>query len=124
MPNDSSHTYAYEAENRIIQVDGGNTASYMYHPSGRRWEKTVGSLKTDYVYDLAGNVVTEFQNTCAPNCWATSYIYLNGNRVAEYKNGTTYFAHSDHLGSTRLLTAVGEGTRIQSTGVSGTPETC
>ena len=33
--------------------------------------------------------------------------------VAEYANGTTYFAHSDHLGSTRLLT-----------GVSGTVQDC
>src|SRR5260370_25308243 len=99
MPNDSSHTYAYEAENRIIQVDGGNTASYMYHPSGRRWEKTVGNLKTDYVYDLARNAVTEFQNTCAPHCWATNYIYLHRNQPAEYKKEPTYFDNNHHLHS-------------------------
>jgi RHS repeat-associated protein len=31
------------------------------------------------------------------------YIYLNGQAVAEYFGGT-YFMHTDHLGSTRLLT--------------------
>jgi RHS repeat-associated protein len=32
------------------------------------------------------------------------YIYANGDFVAEYKNNTTYFVQSDHLGSTRLMT--------------------
>jgi hypothetical protein len=36
------------------------------------------------------------------------YIYLNGRLVAEYKDDTTYFAHRDHLGSTRLLTRLGQ----------------
>jgi RHS repeat-associated protein len=31
---------------------------------------------------------------------------LNGQMLAQYSNGTTYFAHKDHLGSTRLLTKV------------------
>jgi YD repeat-containing protein len=28
MTNDGSHTYTYDAENRIISVDDGNTATY------------------------------------------------------------------------------------------------
>jgi RHS repeat-associated protein len=104
--NDGSHSYTYDAENRIIQVDGGNTASYVYDAMGHRVRKMVGSSWTDYVYGLSGNVVTEYtspQGTCAPICWATSFIYLGGSLVAEYKDGTTYFVHKDHLGSTRLL---------------------
>jgi RHS repeat-associated protein len=31
-----------------------------------------------------------------------------GQLLAEYKNGTTYFAHPDHLGSTRLVTALNQ----------------
>jgi len=34
------------------------------------------------------------------------YIYLAGKLVAEYKNATTYFVHSDILGTTRVLTAL------------------
>src|SRR5258706_14585738 len=30
LTNDGSHTYTYDAENRIVQVDGGNTATYLY----------------------------------------------------------------------------------------------
>jgi RHS repeat-associated protein len=32
------------------------------------------------------------------------YVYLGGQLVAQYKDGTTYFVHKDHLGSTRMLT--------------------
>jgi RHS repeat-associated protein len=107
MINDGTHSYKYDAENRIIAVDGGATATYVYDVQGRRVRKTVGGAWTDYIYDLGGNVVTEYtsaQGTCAPICWATSYLYLNGRLTAEYKDGTTYFVHKDHLGSTRLLT--------------------
>jgi RHS repeat-associated protein len=107
MTNDGTHSYTYDAEHRITAVDGGNTASYVYDAMGRRVRKTVGGAWTDYVYDADGRVVTEFistSGTCTAPCWATSYIYMGGAQVSQYKNGTTYFVHQDHLGSTRLLT--------------------
>jgi len=33
---------------------------------------------------------------------------LNGSLVGQYANGTTYFIHQDHLGSTRLMTALNQ----------------
>jgi len=39
------------------------------------------------------------------------YIYMNGQLLAEYFESTTYFAHSDHLGSTRLLTRLDQTVR-------------
>ena len=39
-----------------------------------------------------------------PAGWSVGYNYLNGSLAAQYKNGTTYFIHQDHLGSTRLMT--------------------
>lgn len=123
MTYDGSHSYTYDAENRITKVDAGATASYMYDAQGRRVRKTTPSLWTDYIYDLAGNVVSEYTSgpaTCGPICWNASHIYFNGRLLADYKDGTTYFAHKDHLGSTRLLTAAGLGTRIQSSGGTST----
>jgi len=102
--NDGNHTYTYDAENRIIQVDGGQTATYTYDALGRRVEKVSGSTKTDYIYGAGGKVVTEYNNGCASICWATSYIYFAGRLTAIYKDATTYFVHGDHLGSTRLMT--------------------
>src|SRR5579884_3161650 len=57
-------------------------------------------------YDLSGNVISEYGEGCGPTCWARGYVYFNGQRIAEYANSTTYFAHNDHLGSPRLFTDV------------------
>jgi RHS repeat-associated protein len=108
MIADGSHTYTYDAENRLTAVDGGSTATYSYDAVGRRVEKILGTTRTDYVYDLSGNVVSEINNICASICWAAFYLRLNGQLVAEYENGTTYFFHGDHLGSTRLVTGMNQ----------------
>ncbi|HVB57031.1 MAG TPA: RHS repeat-associated core domain-containing protein [Candidatus Acidoferrales bacterium] len=101
MTHDASHSYTYDAENRITQVDGGSTASYIYDAEGRRVQKTAAGVTTNYVYDLAGHVMAEYGcNTC----WNVGYIYLNDALKGIYTNNTTYFVHPDHLGSTRLLT--------------------
>jgi RHS repeat-associated protein len=106
MTHDASHSYTYDAENRIIQVDGGNTASYRYDGLGRRVQKTVAGVSTDYVYDLSSNVIAEYSPSCSgAECWTTGHVYLNNSLLAEYKNATTYFVHGDHLGSSRLVTA-------------------
>ncbi len=101
---DGSHSYTYDAENRIVQVDGGATATYLYDAEGQRVRKTAGGVNTEYIYDLSGNVVAEVGGGCGATCWRTGYVYLGGSLLAEYQNSTTYFVHKDHLGSTRLVT--------------------
>jgi RHS repeat-associated protein len=100
MVYDGTHHYTYDAENRVIQVDGGTTASYAYDPSGRRVSKTTGGQTTNYGYDLAGNAVFETQGSTLE----TAYIYFGGVLQAKHKNSTTYFVHQDHLESASLLT--------------------
>ena len=111
MTYDGNHHYFYDAENRLAQVDGTlgtcstATACYAYDAVGRRVEKATGSTYVDYLYDLAGNVLTEWCTNCGGYTGPTTeYIFMSGNFVAEYKNNTTYFIHGDHLGSARLLT--------------------
>ncbi|PYU53449.1 MAG: hypothetical protein DMG48_01490, partial [Acidobacteria bacterium] len=115
MIQDANHTYFYDAENRLTQVDGtlgtcsAATACYQYDAFGQRVEKTTGSANVDYLYDLAGKATGEWLTE--PGFGAgqlAHYIYLNGQLVAEYTNGTTYFVHQDHLGSARLLTGMGQ----------------
>jgi len=86
-------------------VHGGSTATYVYDAFGRRVEKTVGGAATDYYYNLANQVVAEQ----IPAGWSVGYLYLDGASVAQYENGTTYFVHGDHLGSTHLLTNMTQG---------------
>lgn len=106
MTHDASHSYTYDAENRITQVDGGSTATYVYDAEGFRVRTNVGSVTTDFMRDLSGNIVSAVNPS-----WDRSYIRANGTLLAEYSEGTTYFVHPDHLGSTRLLTAPDQSVR-------------
>jgi RHS repeat-associated protein len=81
-------------------VDGGNTATYVYDGLGNRVEKIVGGADTEYLFDADGRINSVFTN----GTFANQFVYLNGRQLAEYSEGTTYFVHSDYLGSTRLLT--------------------
>src|SRR5207249_1820824 len=106
--NDGNHSYTYDAENRLTKVDGGGTASYVYDPFGQRAERTANGSTTAYLRDLNGEI--KFTVTSGIG-YDRSYIYFAGNPIAEYFEGTTYFTHGDHLGSTRLLTQLDRTTR-------------
>jgi hypothetical protein len=66
---DGTHTYTYDAENRLIKVDNGNTAIYTYDGEGHRASKTNNSGvnsggntpdpsgTVEFVYDSAGHLV-------------------------------------------------------------------
>jgi RHS repeat-associated protein len=111
---DGMHSYFYDAENRIIQVDGTlgtcstATACYFYDALGHRVEKQTGSAWVSYLHDTAGHVVTEWCNSCGGTYtgWATGYVYVNAQFLAQYSNSTTYFATLDQIDSVRLLTAM------------------
>jgi len=88
------------AENRLIAVDGGSTASYLYDAEGHRITKTTAAGWRNYLYGTDGNVVAE----TSVSGWQTGYVYLGGQLLAIYQNSTSQFVHTDHLGSTRLMT--------------------
>jgi RHS repeat-associated protein len=106
MMNDGSHNYTYDAENRISQVDGGTTATYVYNESGQRVRKATGSTWTEYFYAPDGKVLSDYNGTGYPK----EYIYAGDRLVAQYNwlTGTTNFIHADHLGTTRVVTAVNQ----------------
>ena len=106
MINDGHHSYSYDAENRITKVDSGSTATYVYDAEGQRVQSTASGTTVNYVRDISGNVVTEFSSAGVA---LNRYAYLNGVLLVQYSNSTTYFVHSDHLGSTRLMTNLSGG---------------
>jgi RHS repeat-associated protein len=57
---------------------------------------------TEYYYGPTGSVQDEYNGSA----WTAQYVYAGSKLIAEYKNNTTEFVHTDHLGSTRLVTAV------------------
>jgi RHS repeat-associated protein len=94
--NDGTHSYTYDAENRISTVDGGNTATYTYDAEGRRASKNTFT----YLYDLAGHQVAELNS----GSWDRGEVYAGGRHLATYSGGTTYFPHVDWLGTERVRT--------------------
>jgi RHS repeat-associated protein len=102
MTYDGLHHYTYDAENRITQVDGGSTASYVYNEEGKRARKNIGSGFTEYYYGPNGQVQGEYNGSS----WPVEYVYAGSRLIAEYTNGTTKFIFADHLGTTRLVTAM------------------
>jgi len=104
---DGNYVYTYDAENRIIQVNmpgpgGALVASYVYDASGQRVRKTTGSSSVDYLYDLSGNKIAEVSSS---GVWNRGEIY-GGGHLATYVNSSTYFHHTDWLGTERVRTNI------------------
>ena len=95
------HHYGYDGENRLVSVDSGTTAAYVYDAEGKRVRKTTGGLSVDYVYDLAGQAMAEMNATGG---WNRGEVYAGGRHVATYASSTTYFDLGDWLGTERVRT--------------------
>jgi len=107
MAYDGYHHYYYDAENRLIQLDGTfgscsapSTFCYVYDANGTRVRTTAPNGASEWIKDLNGNTIA--QSTDAYG-FGRGYVYLGSQQIAEYGDGTTYFIHPDHLGSTRLV---------------------
>jgi len=59
--NDGIHSYGFNAENQITQMDGA-AAEYAYDGDGRRMKKKVGTETTYYFYGVPG-LLCEFTTT-------------------------------------------------------------
>jgi len=103
--NDGSTTYTYDAESRISTANNGGSglSSYLYDSNGRRVRKTVAGASVDFLYDLAGNEITEVSSA---GVWNRGEVYAGSRHLATYNNGTTYFNHSDWLGTERARSSV------------------
>ena len=61
---DGTHTYAYDAANRLVNVDAGASAQYRYDHNNQRVTKIVGSSWTHYIWE-GGQVIGEHDATTA-----------------------------------------------------------
>ncbi len=100
LKGDGAHTYQWDAEQRLVSVDSGATATYKYNALGWRVEKQVGSTYTEILYDQSGESLGENNRTT----WSQSYVNFAGRHVATYQSNATYFTHVNSLGSTTAVT--------------------
>ncbi len=74
------HTYQYDAENRLIKIDGGSTAQYAYGPQGERVSKIAGGVTTYFYWGIGEKVGGQ---------WTKLYVQGLGGKLVEYSGGTT-----------------------------------
>jgi RHS repeat-associated protein len=101
--NDGTHSYTYDAEGRLLTVDGGapSGTTYTYDAEQRRVARTAGtgaSATHYFLYDLVGRVAIEFD----PVYVDRDEIYAGGRHVATYYAGLTFFVLPDWLGNERV----------------------
>jgi RHS repeat-associated protein len=96
-----SHTYQWDAENRLTSIDSGHTATYTYNALGQRVEKDVAGAYTEYAYHASGTEVGENNRSN----WSVQVIPFRGRHVAHYQGSATYFNHNDRLGTTSQVTS-------------------
>ena len=97
MISDGNHTYAYDAGGRLISVDGGQTATYLYSADGLRVRSTVGAGFSDYIHDSDGPPV---------GVLGASGVLIRQEigGLATYTSSGAYFHHRDWLGNLRAVT--------------------
>jgi RHS repeat-associated protein len=95
-----THTYQWDAENRMTSIDAGSTASYTYNALGQRVEKKVGSTYTEFMFDASREPVGGHNRTS----WSVSVVRFGSRHLAHYQGGATYFLHGNSLGSTSQAT--------------------
>ena len=100
-----THTYVYDAENRIVSGDNGSF-TYVYDAQGRRVKRT-GTENVEYLYDLGGSAVTTL--SASDGSWIRGEIYAGGHHIGTYADSTTYFTHADWLGTERAHTQMDGG---------------
>ena len=95
----------YDVENRLVQVnDSGAVSSFVYDGDGGRVKQTAGSLATTYIGSLY-----EVDSTGK----ITKHIFAGSNRVVTRDStGAVYYYHSDHLGSSSIITNA-SGAQVQ-----------
>ncbi|MFY9554156.1 MAG: RHS repeat-associated core domain-containing protein, partial [Blastocatellia bacterium] len=140
VTNDGLHSYQYDAENRVVSIDGGTTVQYRYDPQNRRVTKIVGGAWTHYIWQ-GSQVVGEhdanepYSTTYASKSARVDYIYGGGaliyNRTRTSSTGAwaSRFYLSDRLSTRIVLDAGGNVTGRQANlpfgeqfGESGTQE--
>ena len=100
--NDASGTqYTYDAENRVIAINGAST-QYVYDAEGRRVAKLAsGAVTNSYVRGLGGEQITE---TDGQGNWSHTNVFVQGRLLATYDSNGLHFYATDWLGSRRAQT--------------------
>jgi RHS repeat-associated protein len=110
--NDGTHSYQWDAEARLVSVDGTAgqpcpspmtwTACNTYNALGQRVRDVTLTTTTDEAYGAGGNLLWRYTGNSSTN---RSFVPFMGSILAEYYSGGTLFDHPDELGSITASTS-------------------
>ena len=98
-----SNTYSYDANGNMISAPG-KTITYNYD----NMQSSINS--TTFVYDYSGQRVKKNSTVYIGKLYectsgtCTKYIFAGSNRVAMKTGSSVYYYHTDHLGSSSVIT--------------------
>ena len=114
--SDSTHSYIYDAENRITCVLDAygqcsqNAVQYLYDADGHRVGKQQGNTLEDYVYDPQGHVISVHDGSA--NLLRSEIYTPEGRQMATWNSNGLFYNHADWLGTERVRTNSG-GTAVE-----------
>ncbi len=95
MISGAGRTFTYDYDNRPTSIIYGSTyANSVYDASGNRVKKVTPTSTTIYIGQL--------YECTSGQC--TKYIFAGTQRVAKIESANTYYYHTDHLGSSNIIT--------------------
>ena len=96
LTSDGTRTYTYDAANRLLTAQNGQSATYAYDPFDRRRSKTVDSQAVTFIYD-GDQIIAEYDDSGL----AKKFIYGPGidEPIMMQAGETKYYYHADRLGS-------------------------
>jgi RHS repeat-associated protein len=98
VTNDGSHSYTYDAENRLVAMDS-TAAQYGYDQQNQRVKKTTGGVTVQYVWQ-GSQVFAEYNGSSG--ALLTEYVYSGSRLLAKVESGATSYFLNDRL-SVRLM---------------------
>lgn len=101
MTGDGTHTYQWDAEDRMISMDAGSTATYKYNSLGQRVERFLpnGSWTFDYLFGVGGEDLGVYRAGTA--AWFDQEISMGG-RILVDNGSPTRILHVNNLGTTTV----------------------
>src|SRR5690348_5459713 len=103
MTGDGTHTYQWDAEDRMVSVDGGSTATLKYNSLGQRVERFLpnGSWTFDYLFGLSDEELGLY--SAGTTAWFDQNVPM-GRRVLVMYGSPSRFLHANKLGTTTVTT--------------------